>query len=146
MSTRLRSTTSRARSPSSAASGARLSSARRQLLEALFAADGPVTAEDLARSAGGELEAADVASIYRNLELFERLGIVRHVHLGHGPGRYALAGEREYLVCERCGRVVTADPDELVGVRDEIRERFGFEVRFSHFPIAGLCEDCRGEG
>ena len=127
------------------ASGSRLSSARKQLLQALFEADGPVSAEDLARSAGGEPEAADLASIYRNLELFERLGIVRHVHLGHGPGRYALVGEREYLVCESCGRVLTAAPHELDAVRSEIRKRFDFEVRFSHFPIAGLCAECTGD-
>jgi hypothetical protein len=27
-------------------------------------------------------------------------------------------------------------------VRAEVRERFGYEARFSHFPITGLCPDC----
>jgi Fur family ferric uptake transcriptional regulator len=124
-------------------SGARLSAARRGLLEALFAAEGPASAERLARS-GGQAEAADLASVYRNLELFEELGIVRHVHLGHGPGLYALArgGGREYLVCERCGEVRSVDPQQLDEIRDQVRENFGFEVRFTHFPLSGLCERC----
>ena len=129
------------------ASGSRLTSARKQLLEALFEVEGAVAAEHLARVVGGEIEAADLASVYRNLELFEGLGIVRHVHLGHGPGLYALAGEdeREYLVCERCGEVRAVTPQDLDPLRSEIRRAFDFEVRFSHFPITGLCSRCAGE-
>lgn len=125
-------------------SGARLTSARRLLLDALFAADGALSAEVLARRAGGPGEAPDVASVYRNLDLFERLGLVRHVHVGHGPGLYALAGdgEREYLVCERCGVVRSVERRELDPVRELVQRRFGFAVRFSHFPITGLCRDC----
>ena len=39
-------------------------------------------------------------SVYRNLERLEALGVVSHVHVGHGPGLYALArgGDQEYLV------------------------------------------------
>ena len=66
--------------------GLRLSAARRSVLKALFAAKGPITAEEIA--AGTELE---LTSVYRNLEAFEEIGLVRHVHLGHGAGRYALA-------------------------------------------------------
>ena len=40
-----------------------------------------------------------------------------------------------------------ADSGELDGVRDQLRERFGFEARFSHFPLFGLCEPCtKGAG
>ena len=61
--------------------GMRLSTARRLVLEALFAADGPVSAQQLSADA-----AIDTTSVYRNLELLERHGLVRHVHLGHGAG------------------------------------------------------------
>ena len=40
---------------------------------------------------GGRLPASDLGSVYRNLEALERAGLVRHVHAGHGAGRYALA-------------------------------------------------------
>jgi Fur family ferric uptake transcriptional regulator len=86
----------------------------------------------------------DVASVYRNLETLEEIGLVRHVHLGHGPGLYARAtdGPREYLLCDGCGAVTAVPPEHLDGVRDLIRARFGHEARFAHFPIAGLCADC----
>jgi Fur family ferric uptake transcriptional regulator len=125
-------------------SGLRLSSARRLLVDALFAADGPVSAERIAAGLGGRVPPADLASVYRNLETLERVGLVRHVHLRHGPALYAPAGqgEREYLACERCDDVRAVSPEELDDVRQLVRERFGYEARFSHFPLVGLCEEC----
>ena len=58
--------------------GLRLSAARRVVLAALYAADGPLSAEQIAAGVGGRVPTSDVASVYRNLETLERLGIVRH--------------------------------------------------------------------
>lgn len=122
--------------------GLRLSTARRLILEDLFDAPGPASAEQVARRVS-----LDAASVYRNLETMERHGLVRHVHLGHGAGLYVLVGrgEREHLYCEQCGAVVTVDPAQLDSLREMVRERFGFEARFTHFPIVGLCPRCAAE-
>jgi Fur family ferric uptake transcriptional regulator len=143
------------------ARGHRVSAARRLVLEALYAADGPVSAEQIATGLGGHLPVSDLASVYRNLEVLERLGLVRHVHPGHAPGRYALAldahlaaggypgiderpagEEREYLFCERCRALRPVGRTELDPVRDLVRDAFGFEARFTHFPLVGLCSSC----
>jgi Fe2+ or Zn2+ uptake regulation protein len=125
-------------------SGLRVSAARRLVLEALYGAHGPVTADQVADGLAGRLPRSDLASVYRNLETLEEIGLVRHFHLGHGPGLYAPAGtgEREYLVCSECGAVKAVEPDEMDPIRSEIRERFGYEASFSHFPILGVCRDC----
>jgi Fur family ferric uptake transcriptional regulator len=125
--------------------GLRVSMARRMILRALFAAAGPLSAESIAAATDAGREGAlDAASVYRNLEAFERVGVVRHVHLGHGPGLYALVGEgeREYLYCEGCGAAVGVAPAELEDLRGLIRERFGYRAHFTHFPIVGRCERC----
>ncbi|HEV2924493.1 MAG TPA: transcriptional repressor [Solirubrobacteraceae bacterium] len=122
--------------------GLRLSTSRRLVLEALFAADGPVSAEYVARRSS-----LDAASVHRNFETLERHGLVRHVHLGHGPGLYALLGrgEREYLYCDRCGAVRALPSKELDPVRKRIRERYGYETRFTHFAIVGTCGSCSAQ-
>jgi Fur family transcriptional regulator, ferric uptake regulator len=130
------------------ARGLRVSSARRLVLETLFAAPGPISAEQIATGLSGRLPRSDLASVYRNLETLEGVGLVRHFHLGHGPGLYALSGreEREYLVCDSCSSVLAVDPDDLQAVRSYVKQRFGYEARFTHFPIVGLCAECaRGE-
>ncbi len=123
--------------------GLRLSTSRRLVLEALFAADGPVSAEQISR--GLQLE---LTSVYRNLETFERQGLVRHVHLGHGAGLYTLVGrgEHEYLYCERCGAVRALEPSELDPVRRPISDLFGYDARFTHFALVGTCSECSRAG
>ena len=126
------------------ARGLRLSAARRLVVEALFAADGPMSAEQIAEGIGGRVPSSDIASVYRNLQAFEDIGLVRHVHLGHGPGLHALAiaGAREYLTCERCADYRAVLPEELDAVRELIELSFGYRARFTHFPIVGLCASC----
>jgi Fur family ferric uptake transcriptional regulator len=125
--------------------GHRASAPARHVLDALFAAEGPLSAERIAAGAPSPL---DITSVYRNLERFEQLGVVSHVHLGHGPGLYALArdGDREYLICDGCNRVTSLKPDALDGIRKTIKHDFGHVARFSHFAIHGRCEACAGEG
>ena len=129
------------------ARGMRISSARRLVLEALYAADAPISAEQIADGLAGRLPRSDLASVYRNLETLEQVGLVRHSHLGHGPGLYMPTGarEREYLVCDSCSAVKAVEPSEMNAVRTLIHERFGYEARFSHFPILGLCAACARE-
>jgi len=124
--------------------GMRVSAARRLVLEALLAADGPMSAEQIAAGIGGRVPCSDLASVYRNLQAFEDIGLIRHVHLGHGPGLHALAiaGEREYLTCERCADFLPLAPSELDPVRELIECRFGYRASFTHFPIVGLCPSC----
>jgi len=119
--------------------GSRLTTPRRLVLEVLFASRGLASAEQIAAQAQ-----VDLTSVYRNLERLEELGVVRHVHVGHGPSVYGLVGdgEREFLVCEACGKVVAVDPSALERVRGVIRDDFGLEARFTHFPIHGRCADC----
>lgn len=126
------------------AKGHRISTPCRLVLETLFAAEGPISAQEIARNSS--LSESDPSSVYRNLERLESLGIARHVHLGHGPSLYMLvgAGAKEYLVCERCDRAIAVDPAQLDPIRRQIHKRFGYEARFAHFPIVGLCPSCAG--
>jgi Fur family ferric uptake transcriptional regulator len=119
--------------------GFRLTASRRLVLEALFTADGPISADYIARTL-----TLDITSVYRNLETLERQGIVRHVHLGHGPGLYALLGrgEHEYLFCERCAAVKVVTPQQLDPVRAQLKDTFGYQARFTHFAIVGICPTC----
>lgn len=126
------------------ARGLRLSSARLVVLEALFSAAGPLTAEEIARGAT-DRAGCDLASVYRNLEVLEEAGVVRHLHVGHGAGLYLPAADAaELVVCERCGARADIDPRVTADVRAAVRAATGFTPRFDHFPLAGLCPRCAG--
>src|SRR4051812_20856287 len=115
------------------AAGHRVSAPARHVLDALFAAEGPLSAERIAAGDQGTSTPLEITSVYRNLERLEQLGVVSHVHLGHGPGLYALArdGDREYLICDRCARVTSLKPAALDPIRATLRRDYGHHARFS---------------
>jgi Fe2+ or Zn2+ uptake regulation protein len=121
------------------AHGLRVSAARRRVLTALLAAERPLSAEQIAAG-------CDVASVYRNLETLESIGLVEHVHLGHGPGRYALRTRGGWATCEECGEAVRIGPGALAEIRSAVRAACGFDAPFNHFPVVGLCPDCTPQG
>jgi Fur family transcriptional regulator, ferric uptake regulator len=122
------------------AQGLRISATRRHILAALYAGEGPLSAETLA----ARVPSTDLGSVYRNLERLEAIGLVRHVHLGHGPGLYALATETEmeFVTCERCAAFQAVDPARLDAARALIERELGYRARFTHFPIVGVCAAC----
>lgn len=128
------------------ARGGRVTTARRQLLEVLFESSAHRTAEDLAAQVQGRTPDVHISTIYRNLDELERLGVVVHVHLGHGPATYHLAAvAHNHLVCERCGTAIEA-PDELFrSLAADAQASFGFRIDPRHFAVLGRCKDCGGE-
>jgi Fur family ferric uptake transcriptional regulator len=125
------------------AEGRRITAARRSLADALVAAGGHVTAEELI----AELQAKhpDLASstVYRLLVDLEDLGLVVHVHLGHGPAAYHLADAAHvHLVCEGCGSITELPPEMVDAMAAQLHAGFGFRARFDHFSIGGRCQGC----
>ena len=128
--------------------GLRVSAARRLVLEALYGAEGPVTAEDIAAGLGGRLPASDIGSVYRNLDTLERAGLVAHAHVGHGPGLYGLrtSASAGVACCEGCGRRQAIAPAVLQRLQAVLHDGLAWEASFSHFPLLGRCPDCAGAG
>jgi len=76
---------------------------RRLLVRCLFEASGHRTAEELAAEIQAHAPDVSISTVYRNLEELERLGVVVHSHLGHGPATYHLAtAAHGHLVCRKC--------------------------------------------
>lgn len=129
------------------ARGGRVTTARRQLLEALFESPEHRTAEDLASTVQARCPDVHISTIYRNLDELERLGVIVHTHLGHGPASYHLASSPHgHLVCETCGMTFEAPEELFAGLADSARERFGFEIDPRHFAVLGRCHQCGAAG
>src|SRR5256885_9827444 len=88
------------------ATGARITTPKRAVIAALLSSDRHRTAEQLAAHVQRAHPDVHTSTIYRNLHSLEELGVVEHVHLGHGPAVYHLTDRaHHHLVCESCGRV-----------------------------------------
>ncbi len=120
-----------------------MTSARRALLSALVGSDGHLTAEDLAERVRRLQPDVHLSTVYRALDALEALGVVDHVHLGHGRAIYHLADSaHHHLACESCGQVVEVDPSVLAPLARKLSDDYGFSVRTRHFALVGLCSHC----
>lgn len=125
------------------ARGGRVTTARRQLVEALFETSAHRTAEDLAAQVQHRAPDVHISTIYRNLDELERLGVIVHAHLGHGPATYHLSSSaHSHLVCERCGATIEAPEELFRGLAGEAERSFGFTIDPRHFAVLGRCRDC----
>jgi Fur family ferric uptake transcriptional regulator len=126
--------------------GGRVTSSRRVLLEALFDAGGHATADDLAEFVQARMPDVHISTIYRNLDELQRLGVIVHSHLGHGPATYQLASSaRSYFICEACDAVIEA-PDEFFNdLARRAKTELGFSVDPRHFAMFGRCASCAGD-
>jgi Fur family ferric uptake transcriptional regulator len=124
--------------------GGRITSSRRFLLRLLFSSDGHHTAEELAADVQAQAPDVNISTIYRNLDELEKLGVIVHAHLGHGPATYHLASNSHgHFVCAECGKMIEA-PDELFGgLAKAAQSEFGFVVNPHHFAMLGRCSDCQ---
>jgi Fur family transcriptional regulator, ferric uptake regulator len=125
------------------AHGGRVTTSRRLLLGCLFQGRRHRTAEELAAEVQASAPDVHLSTIYRNLDELERLGVVVHAHLGHGPATYHLATETHgHLVCESCGAMLEA-PEDLFGALARAAETdYGFRIDPRHFAVLGHCAAC----
>lgn len=123
-------------------SGLRVTKARRAVCTVLAEAGGHehLTAADVADRAGR----VDLSTVYRTLDALEGIGLVRHVHLGHGPGAYHVApvDDHHHLVCDSCGVTVDVPMEDLADSIRSVTRPHGFVADGAHFAIVGRCAGC----
>jgi Fur family transcriptional regulator, ferric uptake regulator len=125
--------------------GGRSTTPRRMVLETLIGApDDHRTAEQLAAEVHTRNPTINESTVYRTLELLEELGLVNHVHLGHGPSQWHLSSNhpRWYLTCTYCGSVTDTDPAVFDALVNDVVTRTGFTIDSGHFAITGTCARC----
>lgn len=124
--------------------GGRVTSSRRFLLRVLFEVEGHHTAEELATAVQAQAPDIHLSTIYRNLDELERLGVIVHSHLGHGPATYHLAAmSHGHFVCETCGTMIEAPDSLFAELGANAEAAFGFAIDPHHFAVLGVCSDCR---
>ncbi len=120
---------------------------RRALVELLSEVDQPLTIPQLLE------RRRDLAqsSVYRNLAVLERAGVVRRIVTTDEFARYELAEDltehHHHLICATCGDVtdftVPASVEhDLEAALAKVAKRAGFEVRHHRLDLVGTCPRC----
>jgi Fur family transcriptional regulator, ferric uptake regulator len=124
--------------------GLRLTAQRQLILEAVHAL-GHATPEQVHAAVREVAAGVNITTIYRTLELLERLGLVTHTHLSHGSPTYHPAGDDDqhvHLVCRSCGGVAEVDPETVRPLAERLASERGFQVDIGHMALFGICAGC----
>jgi Fur family transcriptional regulator, ferric uptake regulator len=126
--------------------GCRITEPRRAVMQVLDKAQRPLAPQDILEEAQVLHPNLGLVTVYRTLELFEALQLVRRVHRDGGCHGYLIStpGHRHILMCEDCGRAVEfSGQDDLVSLIDRVEEHTGFAIEHHILQLSGLCPACR---
>lgn len=89
-----------------------------------------------------------IATVYRTLQLLEKLNIIYRVNFDDGYNRYELNYDSEshhhhHLICLKCGKVIEVKLDLLETLEDEIEKEHGFKIIDHNVKFFGYCSDCQ---
>jgi Fur family ferric uptake transcriptional regulator len=102
----------------------------------------PLTMYELYDLAKGQL---DKASLYRIIELFEKLGIVQRINIGW---KYKIelsdkfSEHHHHLTCLRCNKIVAINEDALESFVTELSKTYSFTTLDHQIELQGYCSDC----
>lgn len=87
----------------------------------------------------------DRATVYRTLDTFEEIGLVRRTWLGF-KSQYELAElflpHHHHLTCIKCGNVETIDDKKIEAEISRLAERVDFKIKDHLLEVSGLCAKC----
>jgi Fur family ferric uptake transcriptional regulator len=116
------------------------------LLNALHEADAELSGQELHERLKRGTEKPGLATVYRNLRLLQRAGLVRCRKLANGESVYApLERDDHHLTCVNCGHSepLPLCPVGIAGLALSREQLRGFKPLFHTFEIHGLCRSCQ---
>ena len=124
--------------------GYRITPQRQFVLEAVVAL-GHGTPEEILAEVQRRSAGVNLSTVYRTLEVLEEVGLVTHVHIGHGAPTYHSADDdvHVHLVCSACDSVESVPADMVGSMTQALLADRGFATDVSHMTIQGTCRSCR---
>jgi len=125
--------------------GCRATAPRRAVMCALLATDAALTPEEILVSARTRHNGLGLATVYRALQLFAELGLVRRIHRQDGCHAYLCAspGHTHAVICRSCGRGVEfPGADDVHALADRVEKSTGFRIHDHLLQFMGVCPEC----
>ena len=128
--------------------GYRLTPQRLMILSAIENSDDHISAEEIYSQVVAKYPNVNISTVYRTLELLQRLGLVTATDLGGGRVRYhpLEKGHHHHLVCRECGTIIDLDESLLAPLKEALLREHRFIADLRHLAILGRCVNCAKKG
>lgn len=106
-----------------------------------------LSAEEACELLNQQGHSISLSTIYRNLKLMARMGILRELELSEGYKSYELnrpyPHHHHHLVCVRCGKTTEFKNDSILKTGVKTSEREGFHLLDCQLTIQAICPACQ---
>ena len=122
----------------------RMTTQRRVIMEELKKLKSHPTAGELCEIVRRRLPRISLGTVYRNLEILSRQGLIQKLDLGGSEMRFDGDVSNHYhLRCLQCGRVQDAHMSPLSDIEQRIESGNDFQVLGHRLEFMGLCRQCQ---
>lgn len=125
--------------------GYKLTNARLTILNVLEEHGGHMTSAEVLEKVDQAAPEIGRASIFRALDLFTRLSIIRPTYINDSSTpTYVLlpGGHHHHIICTNCARVIEFEDCHLDRLEQELEARFRVKLTGHLLEFYGLCIDC----
>jgi Fur family ferric uptake transcriptional regulator len=119
--------------------------------DALNAAGGFCSAQDVYATLRANGDAVGLSTVYRHLQTLVDAGLVDVIHTPEGETTYRYCGEpgpghHHHLVCRSCGRTEAVEGRAIERWAGEVAERYGYTDVDHTVELFGRCPKCSASG
>ena len=116
---------------------------QKHLLDELKKCDDELSGQDLYRELQDGKNAMGLATVYRNLQVLVKQGLVRSRHLPTGEVLYTpVERDTHHVTCVNCGETTRLNNCPVKGIELPKKTSKQFEIMFHTLEFFGLCKDC----
>lgn len=122
----------------------RMTRQRQLILAACVAPGRHYTADEVYLAVRRNLPNISLGTVYRNLEVLSRAGLIRTLHLGAGQRLYDGGLHAHYHVrCVRCGKITDVSAEQFGDLDATAQQTSDYEILDHELGFEGVCTDCR---
>jgi Fe2+ or Zn2+ uptake regulation protein len=124
--------------------GYRLTPQRHMILRVIQEADTHLNIEQIMERVQQANPCVNLSTVYRTLELFKHVDLVRESHLHGEQPTYEIAEghAHHHLICRRCHTTIHLDGALLGDLNELLQKQHQFHNLTLELVAAGYCDDC----
>ena len=129
--------------------GFKLTPQRRCIVETMVSSKGEhLSSEEIYDEVKNECPEIGLATVYRTLQMLDKIGFTNKLNLDDGCVRYELNLDKDshnhhHLICKSCGKVIEVEEDLLDHLEEKIERSYKFKINDHDVKFYGICANCQ---